>query len=1065
MALPLTPEQVKDQLRAAIHTSPIDPPRSNTAVSVLEALLNLIDTLSIKTWTPLFGLVPDGDRLCWHVVDWQGGVGPKPNTFPYVGLTGYVATIAEAVDVRGVRGFNGWTPQLGLTAGLPMGGKSTMVLRVYDFVGGEGPKPSLANPLYLAIGGVYTTDIAYAVNIKGGDGYNGATWRAGSGAPADTSGGTPRTDGTLDLYLDMATGDVYKQLGSGRWLANGNIKGPQGPKGDTGAKGDVGTAGATGAKGDVGAKGDTGAKGDKGFNGWTPQLGLTAGLPMGGKSTLVLQVFDYAGGEGPKPSLANPLYLAIGGVYTTDIAYAVNIKGGDGYNGATWTSGAGVPADASGTTPRTDGTLNLYLDTATGDVYKQLGSGRWLANGNIKGPQGPKGDTGAVGPQGPKGDAGVAGPQGPQGPQGPAGSGSGGSVAAATTTTAGKARLMATSSMMQNASVWEEFSVDADTPDANSETDVVTRAVLRLAQQTGFASEEYIFTLLRQFYEFPASNTLNWENYLQGGSAPPDPSRQNYMNYTETWKMANALWEYVNSRKANVSALTGKVDKITGKGLSTNDYTDTEKQKLAGMTAGAAGPQGPKGDTGAVGPQGPVGPAGPAGSGSGSGGSSNPNIISCTVNTVAGIQAAIDSAGTGKTVRLDFDTCTFGDAQCLQIINKNDFTLDLNGATLTGNSTRTMLYINGTCRNVRVTNGHILNTSPTLPYGGQYGYFATVTTNENAIIDGLEFDRLECTTPNADQDFFLFVTYRDVSNNPGGTSILRRVNIHHCLIHDVGRMGAEFINGGAKYGDFTLRYLDCRFADNYCWNLGGKSPDNYGMAISWDGLHSGCATSRNHIRNVRGNAIEIVNGQDDLIDNNVVIDEANVVGCVGISITNNAQFEVPALGLRPLTRNITIVGNVITTNKRAIQAYQVTRLTLTGNQFKSIQGNDFILKNARFTGNLFWATQPNEPVLNFHPSGDGGKYWCSMYNTLNGNTITNALPGGVRPNNYGGPYELLQWDGGADYNTVVGNTFLMEPLVDTNNFGYIVYKNNSFSSTHVTASNMMAKPDKQGFSN
>ena len=35
------------------------------------------------------------------------------------------------------------------------------------------------------------------------------------------------------------------------------------------------------------------------------------------------------------------------------------------------------------------------------------------------------------------------------------------------------------------------------------------------------------------------------------------------------------------------SALSGKVDKETGKGLSSNDYTSTEKSKLAGIEAGA----------------------------------------------------------------------------------------------------------------------------------------------------------------------------------------------------------------------------------------------------------------------------------------------------------------------------------------------------------------------------------------------------------------------------------------------------------------------------------------------
>lgn len=39
--------------------------------------------------------------------------------------------------------------------------------------------------------------------------------------------------------------------------------------------------------------------------------------------------------------------------------------------------------------------------------------------------------------------------------------------------------------------------------------------------------------------------------------------------------------------KADASALNNKVDKVSGKGLSTNDYTTAEKNKLAGIASGA----------------------------------------------------------------------------------------------------------------------------------------------------------------------------------------------------------------------------------------------------------------------------------------------------------------------------------------------------------------------------------------------------------------------------------------------------------------------------------------------
>jgi len=50
--------------------------------------------------------------------------------------------------------------------------------------------------------------------------------------------------------------------------------------------------------------------------------------------------------------------------------------------------------------------------------------------------------------------------------------------------------------------------------------------------------------------------------------------------------LSNSSTDYP-STSAVTSALDGKVDKVTGKGLSTNDYTTTEKNKLAGIASGA----------------------------------------------------------------------------------------------------------------------------------------------------------------------------------------------------------------------------------------------------------------------------------------------------------------------------------------------------------------------------------------------------------------------------------------------------------------------------------------------
>lgn len=55
-------------------------------------------------WSPIFATVVDGERRVLQLVDWTGGTGSKPATGEYVGATGLVATIAQAVDIRGPSG-------------------------------------------------------------------------------------------------------------------------------------------------------------------------------------------------------------------------------------------------------------------------------------------------------------------------------------------------------------------------------------------------------------------------------------------------------------------------------------------------------------------------------------------------------------------------------------------------------------------------------------------------------------------------------------------------------------------------------------------------------------------------------------------------------------------------------------------------------------------------------------------------------------------------------------------------------------------------------------------------
>lgn len=57
-----------------------------------------------RGWVPVLAAVLDGARRVHRVIDWSGGEGAKPATGKYVGATGLVDLIADAIDMRGPEG-------------------------------------------------------------------------------------------------------------------------------------------------------------------------------------------------------------------------------------------------------------------------------------------------------------------------------------------------------------------------------------------------------------------------------------------------------------------------------------------------------------------------------------------------------------------------------------------------------------------------------------------------------------------------------------------------------------------------------------------------------------------------------------------------------------------------------------------------------------------------------------------------------------------------------------------------------------------------------------------------
>jgi len=121
-----------------------------------------------------------------------------------------------------------------------------------------------------------------APGTNGESGAPGSQIYVGSGAPSTAQG----LDG--DLYLNSATGDVYKHAAGSWGSPAANIKGPQGIQGQAGATGAQGATGNTGAAGATGAQGSIGATGANGTNGAaaTVAVGTTTTLAPSSSATV-----------------------------------------------------------------------------------------------------------------------------------------------------------------------------------------------------------------------------------------------------------------------------------------------------------------------------------------------------------------------------------------------------------------------------------------------------------------------------------------------------------------------------------------------------------------------------------------------------------------------------------------------------------------------------------------------------------------------------------------------------------------------------------------------------------
>lgn len=333
------------------------------------------------------------------------------------------------------------------------------------------------------------------------------------------------TEIPYDIFIYDGTGDA--------WLNMGNLKGEKGDQGDIGPQGPQGE---TGEQGEIGPEGPTGPQGIP---------GQAATITVGEVTTLDSDELVTVTNSGT----TNDAILNFG--------IPKGVKGDKGDTGEKGDTGAGLnikgELDSESELPQDGVSGDAYL--IAGNLYVYVGENgnvetnpKWSNVGSIQGPEGP---------QGPKGDPGETGEKGEKGDPG------------------------------SDANVTKENVEAVLTGSITSHNH--DSMYLKDAPTTG---GQYV----RQSGEWTEVDIpeVDLSNYL---------AKDNTTSYTPTTDYNPATKKYVDDAVSSVDVteqisgkadktyvdeqLDTKVDKVSGKGLSTNDYTTAEKNKLAGIATGA----------------------------------------------------------------------------------------------------------------------------------------------------------------------------------------------------------------------------------------------------------------------------------------------------------------------------------------------------------------------------------------------------------------------------------------------------------------------------------------------
>ena len=226
----------------------------------------------------------------------------------------YLAGGTGPTGEPGSDGDAGWSPVIAVESD-----GARRVLKVIDWVGGEGTKPAVPSDPYLAATGL-VANAASAIDVRGSAGATG-----GDGDDGDDG------NDAWSPIISVESDGARRVLKITDWTGGEGSK-PAVPSDPyIGASGLVANAaaavdirGAAGTAGSAGRDGTAGSAGSDGNDGWAPVVSVEAD-----DARRVLKITDWTGGEGTKPALPTNPYLGSTGLVATAAA-AQDIRGPSG---------------------------------------------------------------------------------------------------------------------------------------------------------------------------------------------------------------------------------------------------------------------------------------------------------------------------------------------------------------------------------------------------------------------------------------------------------------------------------------------------------------------------------------------------------------------------------------------------------------------------------------------------------------------------------------------------------------------------------------------------------------